>query len=139
LRLGLALRFAALVALVLLAAGAASAQPLSVNGVAGFLSEWQFSGSVTETASEEFTGSLAMKHVGLCSHDGPDERTSEIRLRLTGFMSARSKPAKAASELKATFVLDGATCTLAGRFSGTYTGVMDCAGTKRVPVTLSVN
>src|SRR4051812_32240712 len=66
---------------VLVLGGAASGQPLSVSGVAGYLSEWQFSGSVTETAAaNEFTGSLAMKHVGLCTHDGPDERTSDIRL-----------------------------------------------------------
>src|SRR4051812_21319183 len=96
---GLALRLVALVALVLLPAGAGSAQPFAVNGVAGFLWEWQFGGTATETASDEFTGSLAMKHVGLCTHDGPDERTSEIRLRLTGFRSATSRPAKAASEL----------------------------------------
>src|SRR3954447_22544005 len=95
LRSGLALRLAALVPLVLVPGGAASCQPLSVSGVAGFLSEWQFSGSVTETAAaDEFTGSLAMKHVGLCTHDGPDERTSNIRLRLTGFKSAKTTPAK---------------------------------------------
>jgi len=137
---GFALRLAALAPLVL--AGAASGQPLSVSGTAGFLSEWQFSGSVTETAAaDEFAGSLAMKHVGLCTHDGPDERVSEIRLRLSGARrwSATPKPLKAISDIKATFVLEGKTCTLSGRFSGTYTGSMDCTGAQRVPVTLSLN
>ena len=134
-----ALHLAALAPLVV--AGAASGQVLSVSGTAGFLSEWQFDGSVTEAAAaDEFAGSLAMKHVGLCAHDGPDERVSEIRLRVTGPKpwSAKSKPAKG-TEVKATFVLDGTMCTASGRFSGTYTGVMDCAGTRGVPVTLSVN
>src|SRR4051812_31066147 len=83
LRSGFALRLAALVSLAL--AGPASGQSMSVRGTAGFLSEWQFSGSVAQTsAADEFTGSLAMKHVGLCTHDGPDERVSDIRLRLSG-------------------------------------------------------
>src|SRR4051812_1759827 len=133
LRSDFALRLPALVPLIV--AGAALGEPLSVSGTAGFLSEWQFSGSVSGTAAaDEFTGSLAMKHIGLCTHDGPDERTSEIRLRLIG-----PRPWSAKSKVQATFVLDGATCTLSGRLSGTYSGIMDCVGTKGVPVTLSVN
>jgi hypothetical protein len=111
-------------------AGAGSAEPLTVSGTAGYLSEWQLSGNVTEIPSGEFIGPLAMKHIGLCSHGGPEEKVTEIKLRMTGF--------KPWSQIQATFVMDGATCSLAGRFSGTYTGFMDCADTKGVPVTISV-
>jgi hypothetical protein len=136
-----------LVALVLVAvAGAASAQPLTVSGVAGYLSEWQLSGNVTATPSGgEFIGPLAMKHIGLCSHDGPEEKVTEIKLRMTGFQPSSQISSSQVSwsevpwsQLQASFIMDGVTCTLSGRFSGTYTGFMDCADTKGVPVTLSL-
>jgi hypothetical protein len=132
--------------ILVVVAGAASAQPLTVSGTAGYLSEWQLSGNVTETPSEgEFTGPLAMRHIGLCSHDGPDEKVTEIKLRMTGakpWSQASSSQASSSqvpwSQLQATFIMDGVTCSLGGRFSGTYRGFMDCADTKGVPVTLSL-
>jgi hypothetical protein len=78
---------------------------------------------------------LSMKHVGLCSQNGPEEKVTEMKLWLTG---SRSWLARAKSEVRATFVMDGTICTLNGVFSGTYTGFMDCAGTKGVPITFSV-
>ena len=117
-------------------AGAASGHPLSISGVAGFLSEWQLSGTLTETGTAgEFTTNLDMKHVGLCSQNGPEEKVTEMKLWLTG---SRSWLARAKSEVRATFVMDGTICTLNGAFSGAYTGFMDCAGTKGVPITFSV-
>jgi hypothetical protein len=117
-------------------AGAASGHPLSISGVAGFLSEWQLSGTLTETGTAgEFTTHLDMKHIGLCSQNGPEENLTEMKLWLTG---SRSWLARAKSEVRATFVMDGTICTLNGAFSGTYTGFMDCAGTKGVPITFSV-
>jgi hypothetical protein len=127
-----------LIAPFLVVVGAASAQTLTVSGVAGYLSEWQMSGSVTETPSEgEFIGPLAMRHIGLCSHDGPEEKVTEIKLRMTG-SGPRSQAPVSWSQVQATFIMDGVACSLGGRFSGTYTGFMDCAGAKGVPVTLSV-
>ena len=134
LRFGSPLRLAALFPLAI--AGAASGHPLSITGVAGFLSEWQLSGTLAETGTAgEFTTNLDMKHVGLCSQNGPEEKVTEMKLWLTG---SRSWLARAKSEVRATFVMDGTTCTLNGAFSGTYTGFMDCAGTKGVPITFSV-
>ena len=111
--------------------GAVSAEPLAVNGTAGYLSEWQLSGKVMETASgDEFIGPLTIRHVGLCSHDGPEEKVTELKLRVTGF--------RPWSQFQATLVMDGTTCTFSGRFTATYAGFMDCAGAKGVPVTLSL-
>jgi len=134
LRFCLPFRLAALFPLAV--AGAASGQPLSISGVAGFLSEWQLSGTLNETGTAgEFTTTLDMKHVGLCSQNGPEEKLTEMKLRLTG---SRSWLARARSEISATFDIDGSICTLSGAFSGTFTGFMDCAGTKGVPITFSV-
>jgi hypothetical protein len=111
----------------------ARAEPLQVVGVIGYLSEWQVTGTVSETVSgltKEFAGSLAMKHVGLCSHNGPEDKIAEVRLEI-----ARSTlPHK----LYASLVLDGAKCTFSGLLTDTYSGFMDCPNAKGVPVTLSV-
>ena len=75
-RFGSPLRLAALFPLAI--AGAASGHPLSISGVAGFLSEWQLSGNLTETGTAgEFTTNLDMKHVGLCSQNGPEEKVTD--------------------------------------------------------------
>jgi hypothetical protein len=123
-------------AALLFAGATASAQSLSVSGVAGYLSEWQLTAQLSAvSASTEFAGPMSIKHVGLCTHDGPDEVITRLTLRTT-----ETKPwfAKSRSEVKATFVMDGAACTLTGSFSGTYRGAMDCASVKGIPVEISV-
>jgi hypothetical protein len=119
-------------AAVWFAAGPASAQSLSATGVAGYLSEWQLNAQLARSSAEgEFAGPLSIKHVGLCTHDGPDEITTQISLRIT---DANPWFAKARSEIKATFIMDGSECRVTGRFSGTYKGSMDCASAKGIPV-----
>jgi len=122
---------------VLLFAGTtASAQSLSVRGVAGYLSEWQLTAQLSQaSAGAEFAGPMSIKHVGLCTHDGPEEIITRLTLRTT-----EAKPwfAKSRSEINATFVMDGAECTLTGSFAGTYRGAMDCASVKGIPVEISV-
>jgi hypothetical protein len=111
----------------------ARAEPLHVTGVIGYLSEWQITGAVSETASgpmTEFAGPLTMKHVGLCSHNGPEEKIAEVRLEIT----RSSLP----HQLHASLIYDGARCTFGGPLADTYSGFMDCPSAKGVPITLSV-
>ena len=123
-------------AVLLSAASAASAQSLSASGVAGYLSEWQLSATLAPTPTTgEFTGPLNIKHVGLCTHDGPDEITTQIDLRI---IDVKAWFAKAKTEIKASFVMNGSACTLTGSFSGTYRGSMDCANTRGIPVEISM-
>jgi hypothetical protein len=132
------LRFYSLLlsAVLLFASGPASAQTLSASGVAGYLSEWQLNARLSPTpAGGEFAGPMQIKHVGLCTHDGPDEITTQLNLRIS---DTKTWFAKARSEIKATFVMDGSECTLTGSFSGTYRGSMDCASAKGIPVEISV-
>jgi hypothetical protein len=107
----------------------ASAQSLQVTGYSGYLGEWELTATVTETASgrkKEYSGPLTMKHVGVCSQDGPEEKTGEMRLQISA----------SSSQLNATVSVAGVECTYSGRLSDSYTGTMDCPDRQAVPLKL---
>ena len=111
------------------AAPAGAAQPLQIIGYSGYLGEWELTATVTETASghiNEYSGPLTMKHVGICSQDGPEEKTGALRLR----MSASS------SRLNATLTVAGVECTFSGQLSDSYAGTMYCGNRQGVPLKL---
>ena len=110
-------------------AAPAQAQSLQVIGYAGVLGEWELTATVTEKASQrtkEFSGPLTMKHVGICTQDGPEEKTGEIRIQLSG----------SSSRLNATLSVAGVECTYSGRLSDFYTGMMNCSDRQAVPLIL---
>jgi hypothetical protein len=112
-----------LVALVTTAGG----QSRQVIGYAGVLGEWELIATVTENASwwtREFTGPLAMTHVGICTQDGPERKTGEIRIRISSVFSS----------MKATLLVDGLECAYSATWSDPYRGVMDCPGRRAVPL-----
>jgi|HubBroStandDraft_6_1064221.scaffolds.fasta_scaffold2389401_1 hypothetical protein len=58
---------------------------MELLGQAGVLGEWELTGNLTERGSgpsKEFSGPLKMKHVGICTQDGPEERAGEISLQV---------------------------------------------------------
>jgi hypothetical protein len=100
---------------------------LELLGQAGVLGEWELTANLTEGRSgsqKEFSGPLKMKHVGICTQDGPEERAGEIRLQLAG----------AESQVTAELVLDGARCTYSARKTHAYEGTLSCAGRTPVPL-----
>jgi len=101
---------------------------MELLGQAGVLGEWELTGNLTEGGSgprKEFSGSLKMKHVGICTQDGPEERAGEIRLQLAG---------RSESRVTAKLVLDGIPCTYSARKTHAYEGTMSCAGRAPVPL-----
>jgi hypothetical protein len=109
----------------------ARAQSLQVTGHAGVLGEWELNATVTPTVSQrnkEFFGPLTMKHVGLCTQDGPEEKTGEMRIQISG----------SSSRMNAILLVDGVECTYSGRFTNSYTGMMNCPDRRAVPLTLWV-
>jgi hypothetical protein len=117
-----------LIALVALTTPA-GAQSLQVFGYAGLLGEWELTASVTGNEStEEFSGPLTMRHVGICTQDGPEEKTGSIRFRLT----------KSSSQIRATFLVDGAECSYSARLSDFFTGTLNCPDRPAVPLMLWV-
>ena len=109
----------------------AGAQSLQVTGYTGYLGEWELTATVTESVSgrtKEYSGPLTMKHVGLCTQDGPEEKTGEMRLQISALPS----------RLNATLLVAGVECTYSGRLSDSYTGTMNCPDRGPVPLRLWV-
>ena len=124
-----------LVAMAAFSMASAPAQSRSqqIEGTAGYLSEWELSGAVTERSSagsREFSGRVTWKHVGLCSVNGPQEKFGEIRLQISGSDSS--------ARVNGVFSFDGARCVYSGEFSGVANGYMDCPDAKGVPLSISI-
>jgi hypothetical protein len=110
-------------------AAPAGAQSLQVIGYSGYLGEWELTATVTETASGEtkqYFGPLTMKHVGLCTQDGPEQKTGELRLQLSDSLS----------RLNAKLSVAGIECIYSARLSDSYTGMMNCPDQAAVPLKL---
>jgi len=115
-------------AMVLLTlAGSTVAQPRDVSGQLGFLGEWEITATVTEEVHngvKQFMGPMSLKHVGVCSVDGPEEKTGELRLRISS------------AAIEATLLIDGSECTFSGKLKASYDGDMNCPDRRAVPLSL---
>ena len=117
-----------IVALIALATPAI-AQSMQLQGKTGYLGEYELSSSVTEhgsNGSKEFSGPLVIKHVGLCTHDGPNETVTQIRFRVLD----------ASSRVAVTLVFEGSECTYQGILSESQHGFMTCADGTSLPLRL---
>ena len=106
----------------------AAAQSLQVVGYAGVLGEWELTATVTTTGAGEFSGPLTMRHTGLCTQDGPEEKTGDLRLQVS----------TASSRLRATLRVAGIECSYSGKLSGSYSGMLICPDRPAVPLMLQV-
>jgi hypothetical protein len=121
----------ALLPLFVLGALSAPAQagPRQILGYAGVLGEWELTATVTENAlrwSSEFSGPMSMKHVGICTQEGPEEKTGEIRYQISAL----------SSRLTATLLVEGVECTYSAAPSDPYSGMMACPNREVVPLKL---
>ncbi len=120
----------AMVSLALsLLAAPAGADSLDIVGYSGFLGEWELTATVKGDASSsptKYSGRLSMKHVGLCTQDGPEEKSGEINLEMLS----------SSSRLQATLSVDGVECGYQGVLSDFYSGIMNCSGREGVPLKL---
>jgi hypothetical protein len=113
-------------------AAAAHAGDVAVTGKLGFMGEWEVKANARDIASgrrAEFSGPLTLIHVGLCSVNGPVEKSGEIRLRRAGLIWSR---------IEATLNFDGKQCTFAARGTKTFDGTLQCPG-GGIPLQLQIN
>jgi len=104
----------------------AAPETLEVLGQVGVLGEWELTANLaaTNAARKEFSGPLVMKHVGLCTQDGPEVKKGELRVQISG-----------ASRIKATLIMEGASpCTYQGQKADAYKGMMRCPDQREVPL-----
>lgn len=112
---------------------AVQAQSLNVEGTSGYLSEWKLSGQVAATSEghgRSLAGVVTMTHTGVCSQDGPIEKTAKFSAKFSG--------ARPSARIDGVVVLNDAVCTFAGPFAGRFNGAMDCPDAKGVPVTFTL-
>jgi hypothetical protein len=117
------------IAVAALAAPVRAQSVLQLHGQTGYLGEYELSGTVSEQSSNgrtEFSGPLVVKHVGLCTHTGLQETTSQIKLQIAG--SSR--------RVMATVAFEGLACTYQGVLSESYHGFMNCANQTSLPFRL---
>jgi hypothetical protein len=109
----------------------AHAQAVNVSGQLGMLGEWELSAKLSREPAKgtrQFSGPLTLKHVGLCSQEGPEEKVGSARIQLVS-----------ASRVVASFVIDGVTCTYRGRKSDTSSGLISCPGKSDQPILLWID
>jgi hypothetical protein len=117
------------VAAALLATPACAHSVLQLYGKTGYLDEYELSATVSEQISNgktEFSGPLAVKHVGFCTHTGPQEVTRKIKHQFAG--SSQGVTAK--------LVFEGVDCTYQGVLTESYQGFMDCVDHASLPLRL---
>jgi hypothetical protein len=110
--------------LLVTVATSAAAETRQVIGYAGPLGEWELIADVSEASAGEFSGPATMTHVGLCTQEGPEQRSGDIRLRVS------------AARLNATLSLAGIECTYSAGLSDAYKGQLSCPGLPAQPLTL---
>ncbi|MCC6776901.1 MAG: hypothetical protein IT537_09740 [Hyphomicrobiales bacterium] len=128
----------------------AAPRSLQIDGVAGYLSEWELSGAVPEAApagqdlagrdlagrdlagrepaGREFAGQVTWRHVGVCSPNGPVEKVGNLRLRLSA----------GATRVDATLTFEGRPCTYTAAGGRRASGFMDCPDAKGVPLSITI-
>jgi hypothetical protein len=107
--------------------GPAIAQSHDVSGQLGVLGEWEITATVTEgiyNGVKQFMGPMSLKHVGVCSVDGPEEKTGELRLRISS------------AAIDATLLIEGSECTFSGKLKEGYDGLLNCPDRRAVPLSL---
>jgi hypothetical protein len=117
-----------LLALFLLPARA-GADSLEIVGYYGYLGEWELTATVTldgSTTPKKYLGPLSMRHVGLCTQDGPEEKSGKMRVQIS----------PSASRVDATLWMDGVECGYEGALSDFYSGPMKCSDREAVPLRL---
>jgi hypothetical protein len=122
----------AILSLVLcLSAAPAAADSLQIVGYSGVLGEWELTATVSDDGPitpKKYSGPFSMKHVGLCTQDGPEEKSGEIRVQMLP-----------PSRVEATLRVDGVECGYQGVLADFYSGTMNCSGREAVPLKLWIN
>jgi hypothetical protein len=119
---------------VFLCAGAATAfaQSYSIDGQVGYLQEWEMKASLTKTVTStgvDYDGPVTLRHVGLCSANGVEEKSGVLQLKVSRRTSA----------IEGTLAIKDDSCRIVASASKSYSGVLNCHDGQGVPISFSIN
>ena len=108
----------------------AQAQSYSASGQIGYLQEWEIKGSLVKTTSRagaDYSGPVTLRHVGLCSVNGIEEKSGVVQLKVFR------------SRLEGTLAMDDDSCRIDASASAPYAGLLNCRNGQGVPINLSID
>jgi hypothetical protein len=123
----------ALIAIISICASAAAAQAqsYSASGQVGYLQEWELKASLAKSTAGgrvEYRGPLTLRHIGLCSVNGAEEKSGEMRLTVSRWTSG----------VEGTLAMDGDSCKIVASSSPAYSGLLSCRNAQGVPISFSI-
>jgi hypothetical protein len=113
------------------ASSAAIAQSYSANGQIGYLQEWEMKGSLAKTTTRTATnydGPVTLRHVGLCSANGIEEKSGVVQLRIS--------PTNAS--FVGTLALTDDNCQISASAGQPYTGLLNCRDGQGIPIHFTI-
>jgi hypothetical protein len=113
-------------------AGSVMAQSYSVNGQVGYLGEWEMKANLAKTITSSgmsYDGPVTLRHVGLCSVNGPEEKSGVVRLMVSRKTSA----------VEGTLSLKDDACKIAASASRPHSGLLNCRDGQGVPINFSID
>ena len=112
-------------------AGTATAEPYAASGQVGYLQEWELKASLAKTVSGskiEYSGAVTLRHVGLCSANGVEEKSGNMRLTMS----------RAPAAAEGTLALEGDNCRIVANQAPSYSGLLTCRNGQGVPISFSI-
>jgi hypothetical protein len=113
-------------------AGSVMAQSYSINGQVGYLGEWEIKANLAKTITSggvNYDGPVTLRHVGLCSVNGPEEKSAVVRLTVSRKTSA----------VEGTLAMKDDTCRIAASASKSHSGLLNCRDGQGVPISFSID
>jgi hypothetical protein len=113
------------------AAATAFGQSYSIEGHAGYLQEWEIKASLTKTvtsAGVNYDGPVTLRHVGLCSVNGTEEKSGVVQLKVSRRNTA----------VEGTLAMQDDSCRIVASASQAYSGLLNCRDGQGVPIAFSI-
>jgi hypothetical protein len=109
----------------------ASAEPYAASGQVGYLQEWELKASLAKTVSGgkiEYSGPVTLRHVGLCSVNGVEEKSGKLRLTMS----------RAPGAAEGTLAMEGDSCRITANQAPSYAGLLTCRNGQGVPISFAI-
>jgi hypothetical protein len=123
---------AMLAAISICASAAAQAQSYTASGQAGYLQEWELKAKLAKSSSlgkVEYRGPLTLRHTGLCSVNGAEEKSGELRLAVSRWTSG----------VEGTLAMEGDSCKITASGSAAFSGLLSCRNAQGVPINFTID